>query len=94
MTALYCVRVYDNAKANAEMQKAQLILSLQDKADKRGKMRYFAYIKEKCAPFKEYYDDNDNDDGESSASLSKITHQIYVSFPNDHHCIHWVHFNI
>ena len=80
--------MYDNARANAEMQKAQLILSMQDKSNRTMKRKFFNYVKEKCSPLSEYYDDNEGDGGSSAASLTKITHQIYVSLkdhPDNNH---------
>ncbi len=88
MSVLYCLytlqffynyRVYDNARANAEMQKAQLILSMQDKSNRTARRKFFNYVKEKCSPLREYYDDEEGDGGSSDTSLTKITHQIYVS---------------
>ena len=71
----FIFRVYDNAKANAEMQKAQLILSLQDSSSKRAVRKFLKYIQENCAPLKEYYDDEEET---QANSLTKITHQIHV----------------
>ena len=75
---LVSLRVYDNAKANAELQKAQLVLSLQAKSSKRSRRKFFEYLNKHCAPLRDSYDDSEVD-GNEDASLTKITHQIHVS---------------
>lgn len=71
--------MYDNAKANAEMQKAQLLLSMQDKASDCTRSRFFKYIKDKCSPSREHYEDQGEDDDYRDTTVTKISHQIYVS---------------
>ncbi|XP_060608623.1 uncharacterized protein LOC132760627 isoform X3 [Ruditapes philippinarum] len=67
-------RVYDNARANAVMQKAVMILSFWEGMSPETRNKFLDHISNTCAPFKEYYDDDmtESDD----ADLKKVTIQI------------------
>ncbi|KAL4232901.1 hypothetical protein ACF0H5_007588 [Mactra antiquata] len=67
-------RVYDNARANAVMQKAVMILSFWEDMSPEAKRKFLDYIQEECSPLNEYYDDDmtESDD----ADLKKVTIQI------------------
>lgn len=70
-------RVYDNARANAVMQKAMMILSFWEGMSHEARNKFLDHIEEMCSPSKEYYDDDmtESDD----ADLKKVTIQIKVS---------------
>lgn len=72
-------RVYDNAYANAELQKAQLIMSLEEKATRRSRRNFLQFIRWQCNPISDYYDDDEEASGGKTTSIQKITHQTYVS---------------
>ncbi|XP_053393911.1 uncharacterized protein LOC123525348 isoform X2 [Mercenaria mercenaria] len=67
-------RVYDNARANAVMQKAVMILSFWEGMSHEARNKFLDHIQANCAPFKDYYDDDmtESDD----ADLKKVTIQI------------------
>lgn len=67
-------RVYDNANANAVMQKASAIISLETDMSPRKKDQFLKYIHTCCAPEELYYDDDSN--GPDSGELERLTHQI------------------
>ncbi|XP_052106818.1 transient receptor potential cation channel subfamily A member 1-like isoform X2 [Mytilus californianus] len=67
-------RVYDNAQANAMMQKAQSIISFWEGMSHSSRDKFLHYISANCSPLKQYYDDDMTDaDGED---LTKVTIQI------------------
>ncbi|XP_076100764.1 uncharacterized protein LOC143069822 isoform X3 [Mytilus galloprovincialis] len=67
-------RVYDNAQANAMMQKAQSIISFWEGMSHNSRDKFLRYISDDCSPLKQYYDDDMTDaDGED---LTKVTIQI------------------
>ncbi|XP_028415191.1 transient receptor potential cation channel subfamily V member 5-like [Dendronephthya gigantea] len=67
-------RVYDNANANAVMQKASTILSLETDMAGRRRDLFMKHIHTKCAPEEMYYDDDSVEP--QSGELEKLTHQI------------------
>ena len=73
-------RVYDNAHANAVMQKAITILNIEEGLTRKQRDKFRAFIHEKCSPEKMLYDDDASDSGE--AELKKITTQIKVNKRN------------
>ena len=72
-------RVYDNAYANAELQKAQLIMSLEEKATRKSRQKFLQFVRKQCNPISDYYDDDEEASGGKTTSIQKITHQTYVS---------------
>ena len=69
-------RVYDNAKANAVMQKAISILSSEESLSEKKRDNFRRYIHTQCAPEADFYDDdNTSPEGED---LQKVTIQIKV----------------
>ncbi|CAK8679226.1 unnamed protein product [Clavelina lepadiformis] len=66
-------RVYDNAKANAFMQQASLLLSVEENLGK-AKEKYTKHIDENCNPESKYYDDDLTI--EQGSDLKKVTIQI------------------
>lgn len=73
-------RIYDNAQANAELQKAQLILSLDAKTNRVSYRQFLAYIATECNPAYDHYDDDDETrTGMGKSSVQKITHQTNVN---------------
>ncbi|XP_076824504.1 uncharacterized protein LOC143470330 isoform X2 [Clavelina lepadiformis] len=66
-------RVYDNAKANAFMQQASLLLSIEENLGK-AKQEYTKHIDENCNPESKYYDDDLTI--EQGSDLKKVTIQI------------------
>lgn len=69
-------RVFDNANANAVMQKAITILSIEEGLSAKKRRKFRDFIHTKCAPEKEYYDDDATD--ATGADLQKVTIQIKV----------------
>ncbi|KAL5020929.1 hypothetical protein ScPMuIL_000084 [Solemya velum] len=67
-------RVYDNAQANAVMQKAITILSVWEKLSKNQQKDFYGYISKHCSPLTEDYDDDVTDGAEED--LKKVTVQI------------------
>ncbi|XP_052775718.1 uncharacterized protein LOC128213734 isoform X3 [Mya arenaria] len=67
-------RVYDNAKANAVMQKCIMILSFWEGMSNEARFKFMDFISNECSPFKDDYDDDMTDtDGQD---LQKVTIQI------------------
>ncbi|XP_065843488.1 transient receptor potential cation channel subfamily V member 5-like isoform X2 [Oscarella lobularis] len=66
-------RVYDNSKANAVMQRASIILSLEEKLSKKKLDAYRREIHTRHAPSEEFYDDDDQEGDE----LRKVTVQTH-----------------
>ncbi|KAJ8306387.1 hypothetical protein KUTeg_016932 [Tegillarca granosa] len=66
--------VYDNAQANAVMQKAITILSFWEGMSKSSRDKFLDHIHQNCAPLKEYYDDDMTEEGEED--LKKVTIQV------------------
>ena len=69
-------RVYDNAQANAVMQKAITILSIEEGLSKKRRERFRHHIHEKCCPLVSDYDDDEVSPG--GEDLQKVTIQIKV----------------
>ncbi|XP_064624369.1 transient receptor potential cation channel subfamily A member 1-like isoform X1 [Lineus longissimus] len=68
-------RVYDNAHANAVMQKAMTIMNIQDNnMSRKRRFAFMQYIHENCAPQKETYDDDLTSD--KSDDLKKVAFQV------------------
>ena len=74
LQACVCCRVYDNAKANAVMQKAITIIGIEEglSHEKREQFRAFIHSK-KMAPLVTPYDDDDAVPGDD---LQKVTIQV------------------
>ena len=73
---LLSFRVYDNAQANAVMQKAITILNLWDGMSPAAQNRFFDFIENECSPYKEFYDDDMTEEG--GEDLKKATLQLKV----------------
>ena len=69
--------MYDNAKANAMMQKAIAILSIEERLSGKQRVKFRTYLHSKCAPEEDFYDDDATTVGEED--LKKVTFQIKVS---------------
>lgn len=67
-------RVYDNAQANAVMQKALMTLSIWESMTNSRRNAFYSYMETSCNPFKEYYDDDMTEEGEED--MKKVTIQI------------------
>lgn len=67
-------RVYDNAKANAAMQRASTILTMEENMGDKTREKYRRLIHEKFSPEEMYYDDDSTQPG--SGDLERMTHQI------------------
>ncbi len=67
-------RVYDNARANAQMLRAARVLNFEDNFGKERREKFKRHIEMKCAPEVLYYDDDMND--QSDAEIKRMTHQI------------------
>ncbi|XP_069127944.1 uncharacterized protein [Argopecten irradians] len=67
-------RVYDNAQANAIMQKAITCLNFWDGMSTKNRNRFLDYIAKECSPLQEYYDDDMTEEGEED--MKKVTIQI------------------
>ena len=67
-------RVYDNVKANAVMQQASTILSLEKDLSISKRRSFTNFIYTRCSPEELYYDD-DCAEGEEN-DLQRMTHQI------------------
>ncbi|CAL1548535.1 unnamed protein product [Lymnaea stagnalis] len=73
-------RVYDNAQANAVMQRAIFLLNTWEGMSKSSKDGFLKYIDEHCKPLKEEYDDDMTVSGEDD--LKKVTIQIKEDMDN------------
>lgn len=67
-------RVYDNAKANATMQRATTILTMEENMSEKTRKRYRRSIHQRFAPQEMYYDDDSTQPG--SGELERMTFQI------------------
>lgn len=67
-------RVYDNARANAAMQRASTILTMEENMSEKTREHYRRIIHRKFAPQEMYYDDDSTQPG--SGELERMTHQI------------------
>ncbi|XP_067678848.1 uncharacterized protein [Haliotis asinina] len=67
-------RVYDNAQANAVMQRAITILNIWEGMSKKRRIKFLTFIEEQCSPQSDYYDDDLTQAGEED--LKKVTIQI------------------
>lgn len=73
--------MYDNAQANAVMQKAITILSFWEGMSKSSRDKFLDHIQYNCSPLGEYYDDDMTEEGEED--LKKVTIQVKVSVISD-----------
>ncbi|XP_021345291.1 uncharacterized protein LOC110445166 isoform X4 [Mizuhopecten yessoensis] len=71
-------RVYDNAQANAIMQKAITCLNFWDGMSTKNRNKFLDYIAKECSPLQEYYDDDMTEEGEED--MKKVTIQIKEDF--------------
>ena len=69
-------RVYDNAQANAVMQKALMTLSIWENMSESRRNAFYAYMAQSCDPLSDYYDDDMTEEGEED--MKKVTMQIKV----------------
>ncbi|XP_066918568.1 transient receptor potential channel pyrexia-like [Clytia hemisphaerica] len=67
-------RVYDNAKATAQMQRAATIIEMENTLSSTRQRHHNEKIIRRCSPEVLYYDDDTIE--EDSAMLKKMTHQI------------------
>ena len=75
-------RVYDNVKANAVMQQASTILTLENNLSVSKRRQFTNYIYTRCSPEELYYDDDIDDDTEGD--MKKMTHQIKAVVDRTH----------
>ena len=80
-------RVYDNAQANAVMQKAITIINVWEGMSYKARKRFISHVNRKCAPLQLYYDDDMTE--AQDEDLQKVTIQIKVRtlFVNWHWCV-------
>lgn len=78
--------VYDNAKGNALMQKASVLLAYEDARGKKNNQKFIKFIEGNCAPLVEYYDEDDN---EAGAQLEKMTLQIKAVVDDIQDTVQW-----
>ncbi|XP_070556685.1 polycystin-2-like protein 1 [Ptychodera flava] len=69
------VRVHDNAHSNALMERAAIVLGLEDNLSDKKKEEYYKFIHGECSPRKKYYDDDMVTVGEDD-DVRKITFHI------------------
>uniref|UniRef100_H2ZHL3 Ion transport domain-containing protein n=1 Tax=Ciona savignyi TaxID=51511 RepID=H2ZHL3_CIOSA len=67
-------RVYDNANANAIMQQAALLLSIEENLSNRQRRKFKKFIQDKCSPEEQFYDDDLT--VAEDADLKKVTIKI------------------
>ncbi|XP_061181626.1 transient receptor potential cation channel subfamily V member 3-like [Saccostrea echinata] len=67
-------RVYDNAQANAVMQKALMTLSIWENMSQSRRNTFYDFMKNTCNPWNDYYDDDMTEEGEED--MKKVTMQI------------------
>ncbi|XP_048759096.2 transient receptor potential cation channel subfamily V member 1-like isoform X2 [Ostrea edulis] len=67
-------RVYDNAQANAVMQKALMTLSIWENMSESRRNIFNIHMETSCNPWNEYYDDDMTEEGEED--MKKVTMQI------------------
>ena len=82
-------RVYDNAKANAVMEQAQMILSLESKLAVRKRKDCSDFIQQQCNPEELYYDDDSVNENEGE--LKKMTFQVKEQVDEVHAILSEVH---
>ncbi|XP_070554968.1 transient receptor potential cation channel subfamily V member 6-like [Ptychodera flava] len=69
------VRIHDNAHSNALMERAQIILGLEDNLSDSEKDKFYSYIHSECSPREKYYDDDMPFENEEK-DVKKVTFQI------------------
>ena len=72
------IRVYDNSRENAVMQKAITILSHEENLSKSRREKFRRHIHSVCNPERDFYDDDHTTVG--GEDLEKVTIQIKVRF--------------
>ena len=82
-------RVYDNAKANAVMEQATMILNLESKLSVGKRKACLDFIQQRCNPEELYYDDDAADDSEGE--LKKVTFQVKEQLDDVHEILNEVH---
>lgn len=82
-------RVYDNAKANAVMEQAAMILNLESKLSVKKRKTCSDFVQEQCNPEELYYDDDSVNDTEGE--LKKITFQVKDQVDDVHAILSEVH---
>ena len=70
-------RVYDNAKANAVMQKAITIIGIEEGLSHRKREKFRHFIHDENSPRVRFYDDDDAEPG-GDEDLQKVTIMIKV----------------
>ena len=68
--------MYDNAQANAVMQKAITILNIEESLSHKRREKFRTFIHEDCSPKVDFYDDDAADADDQD--LKKVTIQIKV----------------
>ncbi|XP_070556524.1 transient receptor potential channel pyrexia-like [Ptychodera flava] len=69
------VRIHDNAHSNALMERAQIILGLEDNLTDSQRDKFCKYIHSECRPRKKYYDDDMTIENKED-DVKKVTFQI------------------
>lgn len=82
-------RVYDNAKANAVMEQAAMILNLESKLSVRKRKDCSDFIQHRCNPEELYYDDDSV--SETEGELKKVTFQVKEQVDEVHAILSEVH---
>ena len=82
-------RVYDNAKANAVMEQAAMILNLESKLSVNKRKACSDFIQNSCNPEELYYDDDAVNDMEGE--LKKVTFQVKEQLDDVHEILNEVH---
>ena len=78
IVTLWFSRVYDNARANAVMQKAITILTIWEKLTQRQKAEFHKYVRDYCSPFDD--DEHVREDAMNRENdMRKVAFQIMVS---------------
>ena len=78
-------RVYDNAKATAQMQRAATIVELEEALSVKRQQKMNEWVTRFCSPQVMYYDDDVVE--EDTSLLKKMTHQIKERVDRVHHFI-------
>ncbi|KAK3750630.1 hypothetical protein QZH41_012813, partial [Actinostola sp. cb2023] len=78
-------RVYDNAKANAAMQRASTILSMEESMSNSTRDAYRRHFHTRLAPEELYYDDDSTT--VESGELERMTHQIKEAVDEVYDCV-------
>ncbi|KAL5255648.1 hypothetical protein ACHWQZ_G011029 [Mnemiopsis leidyi] len=68
-------RVFDNAVEVALLERATIVCNIENSLPASRKRKFLRYLKEKCAPLEEYYDDDEDEDEEGE--VKKFTEQTF-----------------